>query len=82
MPKQGVIQVPVGGVMIPCIEVEFEPLKEPWAEYLLLDGGKVKLRSTASRMFWQVDENGVPMRNEEGQALIFVNHIESYVIQV
>lgn len=81
MPKLGVIKVPYQGQMVDAIELDFQPVSEPWSEYELMDGGKVRTRSTVARIFWLVDEQGVPMRDADGQAMILLHHQEQMVVQ-
>lgn len=78
----GIIKVPFGDEMVSVIELQFEPVKEPWAEYELMDGGKFRIRSTIHRIFWQVDENGAPRYDEQGQAMLLVHHNEQMVQNV
>lgn len=78
----GIIKVPFGDQMVDAIEIQFEPVKEPWAEYDLMDGGKFRIRSTISRLFWRVDETGKEMYDEQGQAMLLANHQEQMVQNV
>jgi hypothetical protein len=68
-----ITKVPIpGGGEILAREVEFEPIKEPWCEYRLLDGGTVKIRATALKIFRTVDEQGKPTHGPDGMPGIVV----------
>jgi hypothetical protein len=68
-----IVKVPVApGVELPARELDFEPVKEAWSEYKLEDGGKVKIRATALRIFRVVDDQGKPAFQPDGQPFVIV----------
>lgn len=81
MAVKGVIKVPFNGQMVDAIELDFQPVTEPWSEYELMDGGRLRTRSTVARVFWMVDAKGIPMRDADGQAMILLHHQEQMVVQ-
>jgi len=69
-----ITRVPVfGGGEVSAREVEFDPVKEPWSEYKLLDGGTVRIRTTAVKIFRVVDAAGKPTYQPDGQPMIVVS---------
>jgi hypothetical protein len=60
------------GTRLQGYEVEFDSIKEPWSEYQLSDGTKVRVRNTVLKMFRLVDENHEPSLNETGDPDIFL----------
>lgn len=62
MQKPVEIVGPDGITMVKAIRLDFEPVKEPWCEYVLSDGGTVKFRGTVSEVWWLCDEDGTPQR--------------------
>jgi len=55
-------------------EVDFEPTFEPWAEYRLIEGGAVRLKVFATKVFIQVDDQGDPKYDAEGYPLIVARY--------
>lgn len=53
-------------------EVDFDVEKEPWSEYMLADGTRVRVKNTVIKMFLLVDENEQPEVNEIGEPKILV----------
>ena len=45
------MKMDVGGTIRDVIEVPFEIVKEPWAEYEMLDGGRLRVRHILQRLF-------------------------------
>lgn len=64
----------VNGQALSVIEVPFQPLIEPWNEYSLTGGGKVRLRTTVTRVMQVVDSIGVPLFNPDGTPSLIVSH--------
>jgi hypothetical protein len=65
-------QVMVDGKPQDVIEVPFEIVKEPWAEYEMLDGGHLRVRYVLQRLFVQVDSEGTPMTDDQGDPKVVV----------
>jgi len=53
-------------------EEEFELVKEDWNEYKLLDGGTVRVKATAMRIYRLLDEKGQPLFHDDGQPQMWV----------
>ena len=76
MPLPGkVVKVKAGNQVFDAIEQQFEVGKEEWNEYKLLDGGTVRIKITAHRIYRIVDSEGNQMYDEVGEALEDVNHL-------
>lgn len=74
MGKQKIQQIPVlGGSFVQGFEVEFEPVKEPWCEYRLADGGTVRCRATINKVWRVVDAAGNPTHLPDGQPNVVTN---------
>jgi len=70
-----IVNVPLfGGGEAPGLEVQFEPTREPWCEYKLLDGGSVKIRATAVKIYRVVDAQGKPTYQPDGQPAVVVSN--------
>ncbi len=48
------------------IELDYEIKREDWNEYILLDGGSVRVRLLVSKIYRVLDDNGQPAWNEDG----------------
>lgn len=73
--SSNITRVPMqGGGEVPAREVAFDPIKEPWCEYKLLDGGTVKVRATALKVYRVVDAQGKPTYGPDGQPAVVVTH--------
>lgn len=55
-------------------EAEFEISREEWNEYRLLDGGKVRVKTTVARVFRVLDNEGKPAYTKEGDPYLIVRH--------
>jgi hypothetical protein len=67
-----ITKVKVGDQELPARELEFETVNEPWSEYKLSGGGRVKSRSTLLRVYRVVDDNGKPAYQPDGQPYLIV----------
>lgn len=76
----GKIKLMVDGVEREVTEVTFEIIKEPWSEYEMYDGGRIRLRHILQRLFVVVDENGVAMNNAEGDPWVVVRAMPVAVV--
>lgn len=54
-------------------EIEFETDKEPWSDYYLIDGTKLRVKHTMLKTFRLVDENNKPSFDENGDPKVFIN---------
>ncbi len=57
-----------------AIEVDFEIAREEWNEYLLADGGRVRIKTTPLKVFRVLDEHGEPALTSEGDPFIYVRY--------
>lgn len=57
-----------------AIELDFEVHKEEWAEYKLLDGGQVRLKTSALKIFRILDVDGNLANDPNGDPFIMVRH--------
>lgn len=55
-------------------ELDFEIDHEDWNAYKLLDGGRVRVKTTVARIFRVLDGDGQPAYNEDGDPHIIVRH--------
>jgi hypothetical protein len=55
-------------------EEEFEIFKEEWNEYRLLSGGRVRLKTSAQKIFQVLGDDGKPLRTPDGEPVMYVRH--------
>lgn len=67
-------KVQVDGKDVFLSDAEFEIGREEWNEYKLLDGGKVRVKTSVQRISWIVDAEGNRQYNEEGDPHVVVRH--------
>jgi len=67
-----VVKVTVGDQELPAREVAFEAISEPWAEYKLLDGGRIRLRTTVLTIYRVLKAGGTPAYQPDGQPFFVV----------
>ena len=72
---------PVGDKEMDGIEVAFDPVKEPWSEYELTDGGRVRIRPSVQRIFQLLEEDGKPARAPDGARLLVIQSKNELVVQ-
>jgi len=60
------MKVRLNGQEVEGQEVDFEIGREEWAEYKLLDGGTIRVKTVVSRIIQIFDEDGTPVRNQDG----------------
>lgn len=70
----GVKKFNIGGKEYDGREEQFEIVKEEWNEYKLLDGGRVRLKTSAQKIVRILDKDGKPMLAPEGDPHIIVKH--------
>jgi hypothetical protein len=56
------------------IEQDYEIAKEDWNDYRLADGGRVRVRISAERIFRIVDKDGKPLFQANGEPEVVVRH--------
>jgi len=69
-----VIKVRVGNQDYDAIEQQFEIRRENWNEYQLLDGGVVRLKTTAQKIYRILDASGQPAFTAGGDPHALVRH--------
>ena len=67
-------RITLEGGEVDAREEEFEIVREGWNEYRLLDGGVVRVKTTATRIFRVLREDGTPAVDGEGDPHIVVRH--------
>lgn len=72
---------PVGDKEMDGIELGFEPIREPWSEYELTDGGRVRIRPSVQRIFQLLDEDGQPAHAPDGSRFLVVQSKNELVVQ-
>ena len=75
-----VIQLPWGDGTHPAIEIPFTITKEDWAEYALDDGGRVRVKTTVTRLFVLLGEDEQPLRDELGNRVLAAHHTTQVTI--
>jgi hypothetical protein len=66
-------RIVVDGVEREAVEVPFEVKSEPWCEYELLDGGRLRVRNVLVRVFLIMGEDGKPLLTADGEPSVMVN---------
>ena len=69
-----ILKVQVGDTERNAIEVDFEIGKEDWNVYCLLDGGRIRMKTSALKILQLVDDQGNPTMNAEGEPEFLVRH--------
>ena len=69
-----IIKLPFGDELVDAVEVQFEIRRESWSEYDFPDGGRLRLKTCALRIFIMVDSEGNPIRDEDGTRMVYTNH--------
>ena len=77
----GIISIRMGDREVKAIERDFEVSKEEWNVYKLLDGGTVRIKTSAMKIFQVVDEDGSPQYTSEGDLLMVVRHKSDIVVR-
>jgi hypothetical protein len=67
-----VIEMMVDGVPRNVIEVPFTIVTEPWAEYEMMDGGRLRVRHILQRVFVVVDDTGHFEIDAQGDPIVVV----------
>lgn len=62
----------VNGEERDVVQLPFEVKVEPWAEYELLDGGRLRVRTVLLRVFQLIDPTGKPELTPEGEPSVIV----------
>ncbi len=72
MPR--IIKVKVGNVDRDAYEVDFEIGREEWNEYKLVDGGRVRVKTTVQKIARLLDAQGKPEFTPDGDPNVVVRH--------
>jgi hypothetical protein len=67
------MKITIDGKEVSVREQDFEIAKEEWAEYKLLDGGTVRVKTNVTRIYRVLDEQGNPAVHPDGQPQMYVN---------
>jgi hypothetical protein len=73
MPDIRMLGKSLDGKDIRGFEIEFETDKEPWSDYHLIDGTKLRVKHTMLKTFRLVDENNKPSFDENGDPQVYIN---------
>ena len=73
-PMPSIITITVNGKPIKVIEREFTIREENWSAYDLLDGGHIRLKTTALKILQVVDDEGKPLNAPDGTLQFVVQH--------
>ncbi len=69
-----VVKIQVGDNEQDAIEQTFEIATENWNEYRLADGGIVRVKTTAQKIYRLLDANGNPAMAPDGDPAVLVKH--------
>ena len=61
-----------GDQRLSVTEVQFEVIREDWAEYKLSDGSRLRVKNVLIRVFLQVDDDGNIIYNEHGEPSVVI----------
>ena len=76
-----IVTMNVGGQDLKVIERDFSIAKEEWNEYKLLDGGTVRIKTSALKIFQVVDDQGRSQYTTHGDLHIIVTHKTDVVVR-
>ena len=83
MPLPGkVVKVKAGDQEFDAIEQQFEVDREEWNAYKLLDGGTIRLKISAQRIYRIVDSQRNQIYNELGDPQVIVRHRADIVASI
>lgn len=68
------VKVTVEGQEFDAIELQFDVRKEDWNEYDLLDGGRIRLKTSVLKILRVLDSNGNPASTPDGEPHYLVRH--------
>ncbi len=74
-----VLTVLVKGQEVQAREMDFSIRSEPWNEYILLDGGRVRVKCVVQRILRVLDEEGNPKSNPDGTPQIVIVSANSVI---
>jgi hypothetical protein len=77
-----IFKIKAGNQEVDAIEVDFDIRREDWNEYKLLDGGTVRVKTTVSRIYKVVDEEGNQRYLEDGNPFMVVTHKSEIVAKL
>ena len=72
----------VGGQQVRVRPLDFEIKREDWNEYILLDGGTVRVKNTVTQIFQVLDDRGQPVYNDDGQPRLMTQSKNDMVARV
>lgn len=71
MAEKQTVQLP-DGTTAEAISLPFEVVAEPWHEYAMADGGRIRTRPIATRIFKVLDDEGKHRFNPDGTPVFYV----------
>jgi hypothetical protein len=72
----------VNGQDLEVVDVDFEPAKaEAWNEYVLADGGRIRIKLSVNRVLQVLAPDGSHARTPEGDRFLVVQSNNQLVIQ-
>jgi len=74
-----ITKLSVGGQELQVVEQDFETVKEDWNEYRLLDGGRIRLKTTVQKVYRILDPAGKPAFTPDGEPNVVVRHVSQVV---
>ena len=77
-----IISITVNGKPTKVIEREFTIREENWSAYDLLDGGVIRVKTTALKILQVVDDEGKPLNAPDGTPQFVVQHKSDVVATV
>ena len=77
-----IVTITVNGKPTKAIEREFTIREENWSAYDLLDGGFIRLKTTALKILQVVDDEGKPLNAPDGTPMFVVQHKSDVVATV
>ena len=69
-----IVTITLNGQPAKAIEREFTIRQENWNSYDLVDGGIVRLKTTALKILQVVDDKGIPRYAQDGSPMFVVQH--------
>ena len=61
-------------------EIDFEVIREPWAEYEIEGNVKIKIRTVATKIIRVVDDEGNPAFTKDGDPWIVVRNVRQMTV--
>lgn len=69
-----IIDMPGPDGPVKAVDQTYDIVREDWNEYVLADGGRVRIKTVVQRIYRIVDAEGVPQSDENGDPKLIVRH--------